>query len=189
MVKTFCRTLIFNRNPWKNMPSWDVKKYILTTSNFGKEIQGEINLYLTNKRLNEASFRRKLDLISKNIIKKQNPIELLFKDVKHFDAQTPVIGSWIQEVDIGRKKDLSKLLGKTPGINDSELRSRLNKFWNGREFFNNMLPPPSLPRFDLRTKQGSDLFQILEVFLNDIVNNFPPPPPPPPPLPPFQNFF
>ena len=40
-----------------------------------------------------------------------------------------------------------------------------------------------------QTKQDSDRFQTLEVFLNDNVNNFPPPPPPPPPLPPFQSFF
>ena len=76
----------------------------MTTSKFGKEIEGEINSYVTNNRLNEASFRRKLDLISKNITKNQNPIELLFKDVKHFVAQIPVIDSWIQEVNIGRKR-------------------------------------------------------------------------------------
>ena len=115
-------------------------------------------MYVTNNRLNEASFRRKLDPISKNIIKNQNPIKLLFKDVKHFNAQTPVIGFWIQEVDVGRKKDLSKFLDKTPGINGLELRSRLNKFSNGREFFNsgdnNMLPPPSLSRFDFPDKTG-----------------------------------
>ena len=33
----------------------------------------------------------------------QNPIALLLKDVKHFDAQNQVIGSLIREVDIGKK--------------------------------------------------------------------------------------
>ena len=79
-------------------------EYLFTTSVFGNKVQGEIDLYVTNNRLNEASFRRKLDPISKNIMKNQNPIELLFKDVKHFDAQKPVIGSFIREVDIGNKK-------------------------------------------------------------------------------------
>ena len=59
---------------------------------------------MINNRLNEVSHRRKLDSISKNIIKNQNPIELLLKDVKHFDAQNPVIGSLIREVDIGKKR-------------------------------------------------------------------------------------
>ena len=58
---------------------------------------------MINNRLNEVSHRRKLDSISKNIIKNQNPIELLLKDIKHFDAQNPVIGSLIREVDIGKK--------------------------------------------------------------------------------------
>ena len=99
-------------------------------SEFGEEIQGETDLYVTNNRLNEASFRHRLDPISKNIIKNQNPIELLFKDVKHFDAQNPVIGSLIREVEIGRKKDWSKFIDKAPDVRDLELWSRLNKLRN-----------------------------------------------------------
>ena len=67
-------------------------------------MQGELYLYVTNNRLNEASFRRRLNTISKNIIRDKNPIELLFKDVKHFDAQNPVIGSLIKEIDVGKKR-------------------------------------------------------------------------------------
>ena len=37
---------------------------MLATSEFGQEIQGEIDLYVTNDRLNKASFRQKLDPIS-----------------------------------------------------------------------------------------------------------------------------
>ena len=59
---------------------------------------------MINNRLNEVSFRQKLNPVSKNIIKNQNPIGLLFNDVKHFDVQNPLIGSLIKELDIGRKK-------------------------------------------------------------------------------------
>ena len=52
-------------------------------------------MYITKNRLNEASFRGRVDSISKNIVRNKNPIELLFKDVKQFDAQNPVIGSLI----------------------------------------------------------------------------------------------
>ena len=45
----------------KNTPSENVKKYLLATSEFGQEIQREIDFHITNDRLNEASFRRKLD--------------------------------------------------------------------------------------------------------------------------------
>ena len=67
--------------------SKDVKKFVLANSDFGEELQGELDLYVTNNRLNEASFRRRLDPISKNIIRNKNSIEILFKDVRHFDAQ------------------------------------------------------------------------------------------------------
>ena len=74
------------------------------TSDFCEEIQGELDLYVTNNRLNEASFRRRLDPISKSIITNKNPIEVLLKDVKHFDVQNPVFGSLIKEVNVGIKK-------------------------------------------------------------------------------------
>ena len=61
------------------------KKVLLATSNFGEEIQGELDLYVTNNRLNEASFRRRLDPISKSIIRNKNPTEFLLQNVKHFD--------------------------------------------------------------------------------------------------------
>ena len=57
-------------------------------------------MYVTQDRLNNASFRQKLDPISKNIFKRQNPIELVFKDISTFDAQNPKIGLLIKELDI-----------------------------------------------------------------------------------------
>ena len=113
-VESFCKDFLdsidfsqdnnFQQQLVNNTLSEDVKKFILVTSNFGEEIQEELNLYITNNRLSEASFRRRLNPISKNIIRNKNPVELLFKDVKHFDAQNPVNGSLIKEVEIGKKK-------------------------------------------------------------------------------------
>ena len=94
----------FQQQLVNNPLSEDVKKFLLATSNSGEQIQGELDLYVTSTRLNEASFRRRLDLISKNIIRNKNPVELLFKDVNHFDAQNPVIGCLIKEIDVGKKK-------------------------------------------------------------------------------------
>ena len=50
----------------------DVKKFLLATSDSGEEIQGELDLFATKNRLNEVSFRRRLDTISKNIIRNKN---------------------------------------------------------------------------------------------------------------------
>ena len=52
-----------------NIPTEDVQKYILATSDFAKSIQTDRNHYVTRDRINDASFRQKLDPISKNILK------------------------------------------------------------------------------------------------------------------------
>ena len=154
--------------------SENVKRFLLSASDFGEEIQGELDLYVTNNRLKEASFRRRLDPISKMITRNKIPIELLFKDVKHFDAQNPVIGSLIKEVDLGRKKDLSKFLDKAPDIRDLEIQSRLNNLSEKNEFFNRgdnnnfFLPnPPPLPLGPPPPPPPSDLFNIPNVPRND----------------------
>ena len=42
-------------------PSEDVQNYLLTTSDFGKGMQDDINMWIINNKLNNASFRQKLD--------------------------------------------------------------------------------------------------------------------------------
>ena len=69
-------------NDW-NILAEDVQKYILATSVFAKGMQTDINHYVTRDRINKASFRQKLDLISQNIIRRQNHLELVFKDIHH----------------------------------------------------------------------------------------------------------
>ena len=70
----------------------DVQKYILATSDFAKSIQTDINHYVTRDRINDGSFRQKLDLISKKILRRQNPLELVFEDISTFDAENPILG-------------------------------------------------------------------------------------------------
>ena len=61
------------------IPREDVQKYILATSDFAKSIQTDINHHVTRDRINDASFRQKLDPISKNILRRQNPLEFVLK--------------------------------------------------------------------------------------------------------------
>ena len=83
-----------------NIPKEDVQKYLLATSDFAKSIQTDINHYVTRDRINDASFRQKLDPISKNILRRQNPLELVFEDISTFDAENPIVGSLLSEIDI-----------------------------------------------------------------------------------------
>ena len=49
------------------VPSEDVQKYLLAASDFAKAMQDDINLHVPRDRLNNASFRQKLDSIAKRI--------------------------------------------------------------------------------------------------------------------------
>ena len=64
-----------------DIPSADVQKYILATSDFAKGIQTDINHYVTKDRINSANVRQKLDPTNKNIIRRQNPLELVFEEI------------------------------------------------------------------------------------------------------------
>ena len=155
-----------------DIPSSDVQKYLLATSNFAKGMQNDINHYVTRDRLNNASFRQKLDPIAKNVFLQQNPLELVFEDIPTFDAQNSVVGSLLQELDIGKKDLARKPIKKAPrpGI-DLDLQKRLEALRKDNKKFNNnnnnvaSLPLPSPPTF----------------------NNFIPPPPQPP-QPSFNSF-
>ena len=48
---------------------------------------------MTRDSINNASFRQKLDPISKNILRRQNPLELVLEDLSTFDAENPKVGS------------------------------------------------------------------------------------------------
>ena len=98
-------------------------------------MQGDISLYATFDRLENASFRQKSDPTAKNIFRRQNPLELAVKGVSFFDAQNPIDGSFLPELDIKKmlqlkrcKKDVASILiKKAPNTIDTDIQSRLNE--------------------------------------------------------------
>ena len=112
-----------------NIPANDVQKYILATSDFSKSMQSNINHYVTKDRINNDSFQQKLDRISKNILRRQNPLEVVFEDISTFDAENPIVGSLLRERDVGKKVLASHLIKQVPGPPDQDfaIRDRLNK--------------------------------------------------------------
>ena len=56
-------------------------------SDFAKGMQTDINNYATRDRTNNASFSQKLDPIKNNILRRQNPLELVFEDISTFSAE------------------------------------------------------------------------------------------------------
>ena len=97
-----------------DIPKEDVQKYILATSDFAKSMQTDINHYVTRDRINDASFRQKLDSISKNILRRQNPLELVFEDISTFDAENPIVGSLLREIELKKKQTDSDFIKSIP---------------------------------------------------------------------------
>ena len=58
---------------------------------------------MTRDRINNDSYRQKLNPISKNILKRQNPLELVFEDISTFNAENPIVGSLLREIDVGER--------------------------------------------------------------------------------------
>ena len=107
-----------------DIPTEDVQTYILATSDFAKGMQADINHYVTRDRINDASFRQKLDLISKNIIRRQNPLELIFEDVSTFVAENPIVGSPLREIDLNKKQTDSDFIKSLPGQRGKEFKMK-----------------------------------------------------------------
>ena len=113
-------------------------------------MQTGINHYVKNDRINNASFRQKLDPMSKNILRTQNPLELVFEDISTFDAKNPIVRSLLNELDAGKKDIASELIKKSPKATRSgfchqkKIRNRPEPKDDDDSF--NLSPPPSPPR-------------------------------------------
>ena len=64
-------------------------------------MQTDINHYVTKDRLKDTSLRQNLDPISKNILRRQILLKLVFEDISTFDAENPIVGSLLKELDVG----------------------------------------------------------------------------------------
>ena len=112
-----------------DIPREDVQKYILATSDFAKSIQTDINYYVTRDRINDASFRQRLDPISKNILRRYLHLFTVFEDISKFDTENPIVGSLLREIDINKKQsdsDFIKSLPSHPG-KEFEIQKRLDR--------------------------------------------------------------
>ena len=107
-------------------------------------MQNDINHYVTRDRTNNASFKQKLDAIGKNVLRRQNPLELVSEDISTFDAENPIIDSLLRELDVKKKDITSDTLNKSapaPPGTYYEIQNRLNRLKDRQE------PPPSPPFF------------------------------------------
>ena len=92
-------------------------------------IQENLNMIVTDGSFNNASIRRTLDTKYPSVMKKSNPIHVVFKDKALFDMQNPIVGSLIAQVqeNKAREREYMKQLSTAPSITDINIGNRLKE--------------------------------------------------------------
>ena len=83
-----------------------MQKWILANSEFGQELQQDINeITGGDEKFNNAVVRRVLDLKNTGLFQHPEPINLVFSDVKKFDQQNPIIGKLATQIKASKLTD------------------------------------------------------------------------------------
>ena len=103
----------------------DLKKWLLATSDYGNEIQEDLNAIVGyNEKFNNAIVRHALDRKDETIFRNPNPINVTFHDMNKFDLVNPVIGKLASQVRASKLTDyeLTKKLLEQGEIDKLQLR-------------------------------------------------------------------
>ena len=97
---------------------------MLATSDYGQNIQENINTLVTDRKFNDALVRHVLDEKSKSVFDSSTPLSVTFKDAKKFDVQNPIIGNIISQVNANQigEKGVKELFARAE---DEKIRRRL----------------------------------------------------------------
>ena len=103
----------------------DLKKWLLATSDYGNEIQDDLNAIVGyDEKFDNAIVRHSLYLKDEAIFRNSNPINVTFYDMKKFDLVNPVIGKLASQVRTSKFTDyeLTKKLLEQGEIDKLQLR-------------------------------------------------------------------
>ena len=105
---------------------------MLATSDYGKNIQENINTVVADGKLNQAAARKAIDQKNKGDFESPVPLSVTLKDAKKFDIQNPIIGNLSSQVNANKIIDakVKQLLGQAK---DEELHARLDRPRKGIE--------------------------------------------------------
>ena len=109
----------------------DLRKFLLATSDYGKNIQENINSVVTDGQFNNVALRHLLNEKGKGVFKSQNPLAVTFKGANKFDIQNPVVGNLLSQVSASNLADaqVKKLLDEAQ---DTKIKARLDALRNFR---------------------------------------------------------
>ena len=82
-----------------------MKKWLLATSEYGNEIQEDLNAAVGyDEKFNNVIVRHALDLKDSPIFRNPNPLNITFCGVKKFDMTTPIIGKLAAQIKTNKLK-------------------------------------------------------------------------------------
>ena len=73
----------------------DLRNYLLTTGDIRKSIQKKLKSVVTEDKLNDAII----------ILADPNPFQVTIKDIRKFDAQNPIIGKVLTQIETSKLSD------------------------------------------------------------------------------------
>ena len=104
----------------------ELQKYLLATGLLQDSIQQSLDMVVSDCFFKNADVRRELDQKYTTLMKKPNPVNVIFKDKAHFDVQNPIIGSLAAQL-INNEKVIFEQIKKAPSTKDITISERLEK--------------------------------------------------------------
>ena len=77
----------------------------LFTWDICKSIQENLKSVVTDGKLNDVIILHALDIKDKHIWTDPNRLQVTFKDIKKFDAQNPIIGKVLTQIETSKLSD------------------------------------------------------------------------------------
>ena len=93
-------------------------------------------MVVTDGFFNNAAVRRELDQKYPTLMKKPNPVNVIFKDKVHFDVQNPIIALLAAQVS-NNEKAIFEQIKKAPSTKDVTISKRLEKLKKSNNKNNN----------------------------------------------------
>ena len=127
----------------------DLQAYLLATEYLNKTLDESLKLAVTHGKLNDAAKVRHIS--ERNDPKYQffkqndNPLDVLYREHAKFDAQNPIIGSLLQQINKGRltEKNVEGALKGAPNTKVLDLEDRWRDLFDRKKPgpLDNIIPP------------------------------------------------
>ena len=101
-----------------------LQKRLVKTRLLKDSIQDSLDMIITDGKFKNASVRRVLDTKYPLVMKKSNPVNVVFKDKAKFDTKNSIIGKSLTQIELGKsenEKVIENQLKGAPSIKDLEI--------------------------------------------------------------------